>query len=68
LCDYFSDVHWHNLINKKYLESIWNKQVTIPFEAVDIFEFDQENKIKNLKIILDTYPIRKLKEKSAIVD
>jgi hypothetical protein len=60
-----------DLYNKKiaaayiYLEAIWNKQSTIKFEAVDIFEFDQENKIKNLKIILDTYPIRKLKEKSS---
>lgn len=44
------------------LEAIWNKQTTICFEAVDIFEFDQESKIKSLKIILDTYPIRKLKE------
>lgn len=51
-----------------YLEAVWNRQLTIPFEAVDIFEFDQENKIKNLKIILDTYPIRKLKEKTAVVD
>ena len=45
------------------LEAIWKKQSTIQFEAVDIFEFDRENKIKTLKIILDTYPIRKLKEK-----
>lgn len=51
-----------------YLEAVWNRQLTIQFEAVDIFEFDQENKIKNLKIILDTYPIRKLKEKVAIPD
>ena len=45
-----------------YIESIWNKQSTIPFEAVDIFEFDLDDKIKSLRIILDTYPIRKLKE------
>jgi hypothetical protein len=57
-----------DLDNKKtvaayiYLEAIWNKQSTLQFEAVDIFEFDRENKIKALKIILDTYPIRKLKE------
>jgi hypothetical protein len=63
-----------DLDNKKraaayiYIESIWNKQTPIPFEAVDIFEFDQENKIKSLKIILDTYPIRKLKEKSATIE
>ena len=47
-----------------YIDTIWNKQTIIQFEAVDIFEFDKENKIKKLKIILDTYPIRKLKEKS----
>lgn len=57
-----------DLDNKKtvaayiYLEAVWNKQLTLQFEAVDIFEFDRENKIKTLKIILDTYPIRKLKE------
>jgi limonene-1,2-epoxide hydrolase len=51
-----------------YLEVIWNKQEVIQFEVVDIFEFDQENKIKNLKIILDTYPLRKLKERTAAID
>lgn len=46
-----------------YLEALLNNKHPIQFEAVDIFEFDQENKIKNLKIILDTYPFRALKEK-----
>lgn len=45
-----------------YLKVMWNKKDTIEFEAVDIFEFDSENKIKELKIILDTYPIRVLKK------
>jgi 5-hydroxyisourate hydrolase-like protein (transthyretin family) len=46
-----------------HLESIWNEKYTIQFEAVDIFEFNAEHKIKTLKIILDTYPLRKLQEK-----
>jgi len=46
-----------------HLEAMWNKKYPIEFEAVDIFEFDSENKINMLKIILDTYPIRTLKEK-----
>lgn len=41
-------------------EYIWTlkdgKKVT--FEVVDIFEFDKTNKIKQLTIIYDTYPIR----------
>jgi len=46
-----------------YLEAIWNEKFTVQFDAVDIFEFDAENKITMLKIILDTYPLRKLQEK-----
>jgi len=43
-----------------YLEAIWNEKFVLQFEAVDIFEFDSENKITTLRIILDTYPLRKL--------
>ena len=63
-----------DLNNKKmmaayiYLEAIWNNQSTIQFEAVDIFEFDQEDKIKYLRTILDTHLIRKLKEKYPAID
>jgi hypothetical protein len=46
-----------------YLEAILNNEYPIQFEVVDIFEFDAENKIEVLKIVLDTYPIRVLKEK-----
>jgi len=42
-----------------HLEAIWNNKIVIQFEAVDIFEFDAEHKIKTLRIILDTYPLRK---------
>lgn len=45
------------------LTALLCKQHPINLEVVDIFEFDSENKIKVLKIILDTYPIRALKEK-----
>jgi hypothetical protein len=43
-----------------HLEAIWNEKSAMQFEAVDIFEFDAEHKIKMLRIILDTYPLRKL--------
>lgn len=43
-----------------HFEYVWTlrdgKQVK--FEVVDLFDFDQHNKIKQLKIIYDTYPIR----------
>ena len=45
-----------------HLVAMWNKKYPIEFDAVDIFEFDLNNKIKVLKIVLDTYPIRVLKE------
>jgi hypothetical protein len=44
------------------MEAVWNEKFSLKFEAVDIFELDTENKIKTLRIILDTYPLRKLKE------
>lgn len=47
-----------------HLEALLNNKHPIKFEVVDIFEFDAKNKIKALKIILDTYPMRVLKEKS----
>ena len=34
------------------------KASNICFECVDIFEFDTNNKIKQLTIIWDTYPVR----------
>lgn len=43
-----------------YLEAVLKNKCSIQLEVVDIFEFDAENKIKILKIILDTYPIRTL--------
>jgi limonene-1,2-epoxide hydrolase len=43
-----------------HLEAIWNEKSVIQFEAVDIFEVNSENKITTLRIILDTYPLRKL--------
>ncbi|HBL98836.1 TPA: hypothetical protein DDZ86_04300 [Candidatus Dependentiae bacterium] len=43
-----------------YLEAVWNEKFALQFEAVDIFEFNSENKITTLRIILDTYPLRKL--------
>ena len=43
------------------IESILKENITLKVEAVDIFEFDSEHKIKTLKIILDTYPLRMLK-------
>ena len=43
-----------------YLEAIRYEKFAIQFEAVDIFEFDFENKITTLKIIMDTWPLRKL--------
>ena len=46
-----------------HLEAVLYNKYPIQFEAVDIFEFDVENKIKALKIVLDTYPVRVLKEK-----
>lgn len=51
------------------LESVWNEKAVLKFECVDIFEFDHENKITTLRIILDTYPLRKLQadtEKSKV--
>jgi len=48
------------------LVALLDKQYPINMEVVDIFEFDSKNKIKTLRIILDTYPIRALKEKIAI--
>lgn len=47
-----------------YLEAIWNEKFELQFEAVDIFEFNSENKITTLRIILDTYPLRTLKAKA----
>lgn len=44
-----------------YLEAIWNEKFALQFEAVDLFEFNAENKITTLRIILDTYPLRKLR-------
>jgi hypothetical protein len=46
-----------------YLKVLWNKKHPIEFEAVDVFEFNSENKINTLKIILDTHPMRVLKGK-----
>ena len=43
-----------------YFEAVWNEKFTLQFEAVDMFEFNSENKITTLRIILDTYPLRKL--------
>jgi hypothetical protein len=37
-----------------YMEAMRNQHV-IQAEAVDVFKFDHENKIKRLKIFLDTY-------------
>jgi len=45
-----------------YLDAVFG-EFTLQFEAVDIFEFDSKNKIKTLRIILDTHPIRMLREK-----
>ncbi|MEI6241819.1 MAG: hypothetical protein WCP39_00240 [Chlamydiota bacterium] len=45
-----------------YLETLWNGKIKVNVEAVDLFEFDEKNKIKTLRIILDTHPIKKLKE------
>jgi hypothetical protein len=47
-----------------YFKEILNKKVPIEFEVVDIFEFDEDNKIKTLKIVLDTHPIRAIREKA----
>ncbi len=43
-----------------YLEAVWKEKFMVQFEAVDIFEFNSENKITTLRIIMDTYPLRKL--------
>lgn len=51
-----------------YLESLWNEKFTLQIEAVDIFEFDSENKITTLRIILDTYPLRKLQKDAETVN
>ena len=50
-------------------KAMGNKKIVQQVEAVDIFEFDSENKITTLRIILDTYPLRKLQadaEKSKV--
>ncbi|MBI5346954.1 MAG: hypothetical protein HZB76_07425 [Chlamydiae bacterium] len=46
-----------------YLETLWAEKLKLNVEAVDLFEFDSNNKIKTLRIILDTHPIKKLKER-----
>lgn len=46
------------------LTALLKNKHEINFEAVDLFEFDSENKIRKLQIILDTHPIRILKEKN----
>ncbi len=46
--------------NKTTVAAYIYLQEKIGFEAVDIFEFNSENKITTLRIILDTYPLRKL--------
>ena len=43
-----------------HLESVWNEKFELQLDAVDIFEFNSENKITTLRIILDTYPLRKV--------
>ena len=43
-----------------YLEVIRDEKFSLQFEAVDIFEFNAENKITTQRIIMDTYPLRKL--------
>jgi hypothetical protein len=43
-----------------YFEYIWTLKdgQIVKFEVIDVFDFDFENKIKNLKIIYDTYNVR----------
>lgn len=45
------------------IEAVWKEQFLIEFEAIDMFEFDKKNKVKSLKIILDTYPIKVLRSR-----
>ncbi|KKR96864.1 MAG: hypothetical protein UU47_C0006G0025 [candidate division TM6 bacterium GW2011_GWE2_41_16] len=40
--------------------AVRDEKFTVQFEAVDMFEFNAENKITTLRIIMDTYPLRKL--------
>lgn len=47
-----------------HLDAVLNQKHAIIFDAVDLFEFDSQYKIKTLKIILDTHPIRTLKNLS----
>lgn len=43
-----------------YIEAVRSEGFIIKFECVDIFEFNSENKITTLRIIMDTYPFRKM--------
>lgn len=52
-----------------YLENILNEKFAFNFEVIDIFEFNADNKITTLRIIRDTYPLRKLlaDDKQAVI-
>ena len=51
-----------------YLEAVRDEKFVLQFEAVDIFEFNSENKITTLRIIMDTYPLRKLQADAETVN
>ena len=48
-------------------KSVRDEKFLYQLEVVDIFEFNSENKITSLRIILDTYPLRKLQAVSIII-
>lgn len=58
----FFDVHDKSAVAAHIeIDALWNNRSPITFEVVDIFTFGAGNRIKALKIILDTYPMRMMR-------
>ena len=60
---FFEEENGNTVVADVCLDAILDKEHSVTIEAVDIFEFNPENKIKTLRLVLDTHPIWVLKQK-----